>query len=25
MEGVTFSGRRVNLEAHQHIFRTWEI
>ncbi len=25
MEGVTFRGKRVNLEAHQHIFRTWEI
>ncbi|HEX4751106.1 MAG TPA: MGMT family protein [Bryobacteraceae bacterium] len=25
MEGVTFRGRRVNLEAHQHEFRTWEI
>jgi methylated-DNA-protein-cysteine methyltransferase related protein len=25
MEGVTFRGKRVNLDAHQHIFRTWEI
>ena len=25
MEGVTFRGKRVNLEAHQYIFRTWEI
>ena len=25
MEGVTFRGRRVNLELHQHVFRTWEI
>jgi methylated-DNA-protein-cysteine methyltransferase-like protein len=25
MEGVTFRGRRVNLEAHQHVFRTWEL
>ncbi|MBV8897600.1 MAG: MGMT family protein [Acidobacteriaceae bacterium] len=25
MEGVTFRGKRVNLEAHQHIFRTWEL
>jgi len=24
MEGVTFKGRRVNLEAHQHEFRMWE-
>jgi methylated-DNA-protein-cysteine methyltransferase-like protein len=24
MEGVTFRGRRVNLEAHQHEFRMWE-
>jgi methylated-DNA-protein-cysteine methyltransferase related protein len=25
MEGVTFRGKRVNLELHQHAFRTWEI
>ncbi|MBV9405700.1 MAG: MGMT family protein [Acidobacteriaceae bacterium] len=25
MEGVTFRGKRVNLEAHQHVFRTWEL
>lgn len=25
MEGVTFRGRRVNLDDHQHVFRTWEI
>lgn len=25
MEGVTFRGKRVNLELHQHIFRPWEI
>ena len=25
MEGVTFKGKRVNLELHQHTFRTWEI
>ena len=25
MEGVTFRGKRVNLKAHQHVFRTWEI
>lgn len=25
MEGVTFKGKKVNLELHQHIFRTWEI
>lgn len=24
MEGVTFRGRRVNLELHQHTFRMWE-
>ena len=24
MEGVRFSGRRVDLAAHQHRFRTWE-
>jgi methylated-DNA-protein-cysteine methyltransferase-like protein len=25
LEGVTFSGKRVNLRAHQHKFRTWEL
>jgi methylated-DNA-protein-cysteine methyltransferase-like protein len=25
MEGVTFRGKRVNLELHQHAFRTWEL
>lgn len=25
MEGVTFRGKKVNLEAHQHKFRTWEL
>jgi methylated-DNA-protein-cysteine methyltransferase related protein len=25
MEGVTFRGKRVNLELHQHTFRTWEL
>jgi methylated-DNA-protein-cysteine methyltransferase-like protein len=25
MEGVTFKGKKVNLELHQHPFRTWEI
>ena len=25
MEGVTFRGRRVDLSAHQHIFRGWEL
>lgn len=25
MEGVTFRGRRVDLEKHQHLFRTWEL
>lgn len=25
MEGVAFRGKRVNLEIHQHAFRTWEI
>ena len=24
MEGVTFSGKRVNLALHQHTFRLWE-
>jgi methylated-DNA-protein-cysteine methyltransferase related protein len=25
MEGVTFRGKRVNLDLHQHAFRTWEL
>ncbi|HZS54700.1 MAG TPA: MGMT family protein [Bryobacteraceae bacterium] len=25
MEGVLFRGKRVNLDIHQHVFRTWEI
>ena len=25
MEGVAFRGKRVNLEAHQHEFRMWEV
>ena len=25
MEGVTFRGKRVNLERHAHQFRTWEL
>src|SRR5579862_2259923 len=25
LEGVTFSGKRVNLRLHQHKFRTWEL
>jgi methylated-DNA-protein-cysteine methyltransferase related protein len=25
MEGVTFRGKRVNIELHQHTFRTWEL
>jgi len=25
MEGVHFRGKRVDLEAHQHPFRTWEL
>ena len=24
-EGVRFIGERVDLEAHQHVFRTWEL
>jgi methylated-DNA-protein-cysteine methyltransferase-like protein len=24
MEGVTFSGKRVNLALHEHQFRMWE-
>jgi methylated-DNA-protein-cysteine methyltransferase related protein len=25
MEGVGFRGKRVDLAAHQHVFRTWEL
>ena len=25
LEGVAFKGRRVDLELHQHAFRTWEL
>lgn len=25
MEGVTFRGKRVNLERHAHQFRTWDL
>ena len=25
MEGVTFRGKRVNLQVHQYTFRMWEI
>jgi methylated-DNA-protein-cysteine methyltransferase-like protein len=25
MEGVRFMGKRVDLDAHQHVFRTWEL
>jgi len=25
MEGVRFRGRRVIMEEHQHVFRTWEL
>jgi methylated-DNA-protein-cysteine methyltransferase-like protein len=25
MEGVAFKGKRVDLEAHQHVFRQWEL
>jgi methylated-DNA-protein-cysteine methyltransferase related protein len=25
LEGVAFRGRRVDLDAHQHQFRTWEL
>jgi methylated-DNA-protein-cysteine methyltransferase-like protein len=25
MEGVTFRGRRVDIEKHRHEFRTWEL
>jgi methylated-DNA-protein-cysteine methyltransferase related protein len=25
MEGVKFRGRRVAMENHQHVFRTWEL
>lgn len=24
MEGVRFRGKRVDMAAHQHVFRTWE-
>jgi methylated-DNA-protein-cysteine methyltransferase-like protein len=24
MEGVRFRGKRVDMEAHRHVFRTWE-
>ncbi|MCC7235388.1 MAG: MGMT family protein [Bryobacterales bacterium] len=25
MEGVKFKGKRVDMQAHQHLFRTWEL
>lgn len=25
MEGVKFRGRRVAMELHQHVFRSWEL
>jgi methylated-DNA-protein-cysteine methyltransferase-like protein len=25
MEGVAFRGRRADLTAHQHVFRTWDL
>jgi len=25
LEGVTFRGKKVNLQDHQHAFRTWEL
>lgn len=25
MEGVGFRGRRVDMDTHQHVFRTWEL
>jgi methylated-DNA-protein-cysteine methyltransferase-like protein len=25
IEGVNFKGKRVDLEAHQHVFRQWEL
>jgi len=25
MEGVTFSGKKVNMKLHEHVFRTWEL
>jgi len=25
MEGVRFHGRRIAMEDHQHVFRTWEL
>lgn len=24
LEGVTFRGKRIAMEEHQHVFRTWE-
>ena len=24
MEGIRFVGKRIDLERHQHVFRTWE-
>jgi hypothetical protein len=24
MEGVHFSGKRVDMDTHEHIFRMWE-
>ncbi|MBX9600188.1 MAG: MGMT family protein [Bryobacteraceae bacterium] len=24
MEGVRFQGKRIDMEAHQHVFRVWE-
>ncbi len=25
MEGVQFRGRRVDLDAHQHVFKVWDV
>jgi methylated-DNA-protein-cysteine methyltransferase-like protein len=25
LEGVTFHGKRANLEVHRHVFRTWDL
>jgi methylated-DNA-protein-cysteine methyltransferase related protein len=25
MEGVAFSGKRIDMEKHQHVFKTWEL
>ena len=25
MEGVAFKGKRVDMSAHQHVFRMWEL